>query len=150
MKIQFHSRARILAVRSAVLGAALAATLPAFAEPAEDALPLEHSQGLVTYRSGGIGEDEAKAMRQIARQYPLQLEFVAHEGDARGAYVADVNVSIRDGRGKEVLQTKADGPFLLARLPAGRYVVTAQYQDSQRERRVNVPAHGAEHVVFGW
>lgn len=132
-------------------GVALCAAIAAAAAMAAD-LPPERQQGSVVYRTGGIGEDEAKAMQEAARRYPLVLEFVAASGDrdSRGGWLADVDVSIKDSRGNAVLQTKADGPFLLARLPAGRYVVTARYEDAQRSRRVDVSGSKPQRVVFGW
>jgi hypothetical protein len=38
-------------------------------------LPPERTQGIVTYRSGGIGQDEAQAFAVAVRHYPLTLEF---------------------------------------------------------------------------
>src|SRR5512146_3358400 len=108
----------------ALLWALLGAANPAAAIASPD-LPPEHQQGAVAYRTGGIGEDESRAMREAARQYPLTLEFVSRTGEERGGYLADVDVSIKDNHGRQVLQAKAAGPFLLARLPAGQYMVTA-------------------------
>jgi hypothetical protein len=141
-----------MTVRSVARGVLLCAGLGAAAAMAVTApnLPPERQQGTVVYRTGGIGEDEAKAMQEAARQYPLALEFVARTGDGRGAWLADVAVSIRDSRGNAVLQTRAEGPFLLARLPAGRYTVTARYQDAERTRRIDIADHGEQHVIFGW
>ncbi|HEX8989216.1 MAG TPA: carboxypeptidase-like regulatory domain-containing protein [Rhodocyclaceae bacterium] len=137
------------ALRGVMLCASLGAAASAYALAAPD-LPPEQHQGAVSFRTGGIGEDESKAMQQAAHQYPLELEFVSRSGDSAGGYLADVDVAIRDAHGSPVLQTRADGPFLLAKLPPGRYTVTAQYQASQLSRRVEIPAHGAQHVLFGW
>jgi hypothetical protein len=134
--------------RGVLFGAALGTAASAYALAAAD-LPPEQQQGSVAYRTGGIGEDEAKAMQDAARQYPLALEFVARTGEERGGWLADVDVSIKDSRGNPVLQARADGPFLLARLPAGQYVVTAKYQDAQRSQRI-VVGRKAQRVVFGW
>jgi hypothetical protein len=147
MNINRHTRD--LVIRVTVLCAALGAATPTFAASAPN-LPPEHHVGIVSYRSGGVGDDEAKAMQEIARQYPLELEFVAHEGNGHAAFLADVDVAIRDGGGNLVLQTTTDGPFLLARMPAGRYLVTAKYDNAQRIRHISVPAHGGRRVVFGW
>jgi hypothetical protein len=137
---------------SLVCGVLLCASFGAAAAPAMTAgdLPPERQQGNIAYRTGGIGEDEAKAMQDAARQYPLTLEFAARTGEDRGGYLADVDVAIRDGHGKQVLQTRADGPFLLVRLPPGRYVVTAKHEDTQRSRRIDVSGRGAHRVVFSW
>lgn len=138
------------AIRGAAICAAVLATLPAFALAPAAELPPEHQQGAIAWRSGGVGQDEAQAMQAAAGQYPLQLEFVVREGGGHGAFIAGVDVAIRDRAGRQMLQATTDGPFLLARLPTGRYVVTATYENTRRERRVAVPAIGSERVVFDW
>jgi len=138
-------------VLQAARGLCAAFGIAVSAAPAAAAdLPPEQQQGAVVYRTGGIGEDEARAMQDASRQYPLALEFVARTGEDRGGFLADVDVSIQDRGGNQVLQAKAAGPFLLARLPAGRYVVTAKNEDSRRSRRVDIPSRGTRRVVFGW
>lgn len=134
----------------ALCGAAMIAAFPAAFASAQTALPPEHQMGAVAYRSGGVGQDEAQAMQAAASRYPLQLEFVARMNGGHEAYLAGVEVSIRDDDGRQVLQTTADGPFLLARLPAGHYKVTAKYEDMPRERQLLIPAHGGQRVVFAW
>lgn len=149
MKDRFPNRTS--AIRTAALLAGLAAGLPALAATMSMAkLPPEQSQGAVSYRTGGVGQDEARAMKRAARQYPLELEFISGRGKSHEAFLSDVNVSILDKAGHDVLQTKSDGPFLLARLPAGRYLVKANYKNAQRERHIAVPAHGTERVVLHW
>jgi len=150
MKIPIATPAKI--TKRTALSVALLAILPAFSVSASAAsLPPEIQQGAIAYRSGGVGQDEAQAMEKLARQYPLQLEFVERErGTGHEAFIADVDVSIHDHGGKQVLQAKADGPFLLARLPAGAYIVDARYDNISHQRRVIIPAHGTKRVVFGW
>jgi len=77
-------------------------------------LPPEKSQGTVVYRSGGIGEDESMAMRKIAANYPLELEFVQKVPGGHQEYVADQDVVIKYHVGRTVLHTRVGGPFLLA------------------------------------
>lgn len=126
---------------------AAAATMPT---PSMANLPPERQQGNVAYRTGGIGEDEAKAMQSAARQYPLEIEFVARSGADRGGYLADIDLSIRDSRGNPVMQENAAGPFVLARLPAGHYTITAMNEGKARTQRVDVSAHGTRRVILGW
>jgi hypothetical protein len=137
------------AARSACAYAA-AFALPVLAADFSADLPVEQKQGAVAYRSGGVGEDEAKAMQEAARRYPLALEFVARTGEERGGWLADVDVAIHDRRGNAVMESKASGPFLLVRLPPGSYVVTANYEGMQRSQRVAVAERGTRRVVFGW
>jgi hypothetical protein len=43
----------------------------------------------------------------------------------KNEYVSDADVKIVDAKGVAVLQTKADGPFMLVKLPPGSYRVEA-------------------------
>ncbi len=54
----------------------LAGAVPAMSMTMESSLPPSFRQGAVSYRSGGIGINEAKAMEKAASRYPLSLEFV--------------------------------------------------------------------------
>lgn len=123
-------------------------SLPAFAAT-PGTLPPEHTQGVVTYVSGGIGHDEAQAFEVAAAQYPLRLEF-AIKHKPRAEFAANVHVTITDARGKPVLDTHSDGPFLLAKLPAGRYTVTAERHQQTLTRTVHVATHKPAHVMFLW
>lgn len=112
-------------------------------------LPLEQKQGNVTYLSGGIGQDEAAAMRREESKFPLMLEFVK-QAKPRAQYLAGVEVTIKDRQGNTVLKAIADGPLLLADLPDGAYTVTA-YDNGQTKRRdIVIASSKPERVVFEW
>ncbi len=145
-KKQLKQPARV--IRHTILFAILATALPAFAA-SQAQLPPEQKEGAVTFRSGGVGQAQAKAMEAIAKRYPLELEFIKKVGGHEG-FLAGVDVSIMGKGGKQILETKTDGPFLLAKLPAGRYTVMAKNNDVKRERHIAVPAHGTKRVVIGW
>ena len=112
-------------------------------------LPPEQKQGNVTYVSGGIGQDESEAMRRQEANFPLSLEFIKRE-NGKGEYLSGCNVTIKDEKGRTVLSTVADGPFLLANLPDGTYTVTANGEGQSKERRVVIGARKAERIVFEW
>jgi hypothetical protein len=118
-------------------------------EAADAELPAEERQGPVSFRSGGIGEDEDDAFRAMAPGYPLALEFVAIARPGN-AHLADVRVAIAGAGGERVLDTVADGPWLLVRLPPGRYRVTAESQGISQTRPVEVSATGNRRLVFTW
>ena len=112
-------------------------------------LPPEQKQGNVTYLSGGIGQEEAAAMRREESKFPLTLEFVKHAKPS-AEYLTGVNVTIKDHQGKTVLNTVADGPFLLAKLPDGKYTVTADDFGQTKERSIVVAERKQGHIVFEW
>ena len=124
---------------------------PAHDEIARSAAPLprEHRQGEVVWMSGGIGLDESQAMQRAAPQWPLTVEFARRDG-ARSDYLADVEVLVRDSRGHEVLGTRAQGPFLMAKLNPGRYTVEAARGDHVIERQVVVRAGQPARVLMLW
>lgn len=111
--------------------------------PSEQA-PAVLLQNGIEYLSGGIGEDQVAAMRQLASHYSLSI-IVAAKG---GEYLSDVDVSIVSAKGENVLSVRTDGPYLLVRLPAGRYRVTAQSGQANQTREVTVPAHGTARLDF--
>jgi hypothetical protein len=113
------------------------------------ALPPEQTQGRVTYVSGGIGQEESLAFEAAASQYPLALEF-AIKHVPRAEYTANVHVVVTDTQGTRVLDTHSDGPFLLAKLPQGRYTVTAERHQQTLTRTVHVANHKPTHVMFLW
>ncbi len=111
-----------------------------------DGLPAVREQGAVSFVSGGIGQDEVAAFRRNEAAWPLALRFTG----AGGEFVADVHVRIANASGAEVLKTDASGPYMLVKLPPGRYTVTATYQGHDEARTVTVPAKGSVTEAFAW
>jgi hypothetical protein len=135
-------------VATGLILVSLLTALPALAATV-GTLPAEQTQGTVTYVSGGIGQDEAQAFAAAARQYPLTLEFVIKH-TPRAEYTANVHITIIDAQGQRLLDTRSDGPFLLAKLPAGRYTVTAKRQGQTLTKTVHVATHKPAHMMFRW
>jgi len=131
------------------LATALSATLWFAAGPALAALPAMQHQGEVQFLTGGVGKDEAESMRAAQPKFPLALEFV-RKATPRDEYLADVEVTVLDHRGRSVLDAQADGPFLLARLPAGEYTVKAAHAGRTLDRKVRVTDHASARAVFVW
>ena len=120
----------------------------AFAAP-PSALPPEQTQGGVTYVSGGVGEEQTQAFESAASRYPWALEFAIKHAP-RAEYTAHVHVVITDAQGTRLLDTHSDGPFLLAKLPVGRYTVTAERHQQTLTRTVHIANHKPTHVMFLW
>lgn len=119
------------------------------AAQAVPALPVVHKSGSVEYLSGGVGRDEAQAIEAAATHWPLTLEFAIKDGH-RADFAADVKVTVRDAKGHAALEATAAGPFLLAKLPAGRYSVDATLAGKKLHERVVVKAGHAAMAVFLW
>ncbi|HYE41177.1 MAG TPA: hypothetical protein VEB23_14665 [Ramlibacter sp.] len=95
------------------------------------------TQDDVTFLCGGVGEEEAKYMKQEAKGYDLMLTFAARDG----SYLANVDVDIKDAKGNSVLQTACGAPIMLVDLPrGGTYRVRAETAGYELNRTVKVAA----------
>ena len=112
--------------------------------PAPPALAVQR-QGNITFVSGGAGDEDRDALRQVESQYNLRLLFAARSGD----YLAGVAVTLRDARGNAVLDTIAEGPIFYARMPPGRYRLTVSNQGQSQSRNIGIGS-GAVRQDFYW
>jgi hypothetical protein len=117
---------------------AFAAVLAAAGAGAQGSPVPNETAGGVSYVSGGVGSDEAQALRDAAADYPLTLELAAAAGGPRDEYISDARVEIRDRQGTPVLRTRTQGPLLLVRLPAGSYDVDVDWNGAHRHKSVEV------------
>ena len=81
------------------------------------------SQTEIRHESSAVTYDEVTALQQRAGDYSFKL-MTAAKGS--GAWLTDVDVTIRSMPGREVvLEERTQGPLLLADLPPGRYEISA-------------------------
>jgi hypothetical protein len=133
-------------LRIAASLAVLATALPIQSVHAtEGPLPTQSYEG-ISYVTGGVGLEEREQISRIGRDYNLKLLFAERSGD----YLGDVKVVVAKPAGKTVLETTADGPVLLARLPHGNYRITVSADGKDQVRMAQVPAHGQESMIFRW
>ena len=135
-------------ITTAIAVSGLTLALNAIGAPASG-VPVAHMQGEVTYLSGGIGLTEANAIKHVAKNYPLELEFVA-KAKPRDEYLADVKVQIKDAHNKTMLNTTSDGPFLLAKMPVGKYTISADHDGKIEHRQIVLAAKEHRRIVFEW
>lgn len=119
--------------------------LPAFAADEGAVAPVMDSTKGASFLSGGIGLDERASMRSSSRDYNLQLLFAVRGG---GEYLASNQVSIQDRKGNKVIDTKSEGPWFFAKLPAGRYKVSVGQDGKAQTRNVNLTASGHTKMSF--
>ena len=108
------------------------------------------TRGDVSYMNGGIGKDDADAMRAEASRFPLELQFVRRT-DGHEEFVADVAIRIADRAGRVVLDLPDQGPVFLVNLPDGEYTFDLQHAGQIQTRRV-VVSHSSPHqkLAFVW
>ncbi|TAM08950.1 MAG: carboxypeptidase regulatory-like domain-containing protein [Pusillimonas sp.] len=57
-------------------------------------------------------------------QFPLALTFASNR-HGNVPYMSDAQVVVRDSQNNKVLNAVSEGPYFLARLPAGNYEILA-------------------------
>ena len=128
----------------------LAATVSLQALAAPTPLPPLRTVGVASYTSGGVGEAQAARFKAAFDQFPLAIELLEHVG-AHDQYTADARVKIVDHRGQTVLDERAQGPFMLVRLPAGEYRVMAWLNGhALPAHEVHVTARDHLRTAFVW
>jgi hypothetical protein len=100
----------------------------------------------ITYVSGGVGAESIDRLNGLARDFNLKLVFALQSG----SYVSDVKVAIADAAGKALLDATSDGPWFLAKLPAGTYQVAATFGGNVVKRQVSVGAARLTTADFRW
>ena len=89
----------------------------------------------------GIGLEARADPRWQA--YSLKVE-VAGKG---GQYLGDLTLFLQQN-GKELAAVRCDGPWILFRLPAGRYQIEAQTEGKTARAGAIVPAEGQGRVIL--
>jgi hypothetical protein len=111
--------------------------------------PPERQAGGVAYVTGGVSDDEAAWFKDVRGSYPLAIELVRNNA-GKQEYTADAQVRVFDRAGQPVFEAKADGPFMLVRLPPGAYRVRATLDGQTLEKAVTVGATGSAQAVLAF
>jgi hypothetical protein len=137
-------------LRSTLFSSLVAAVFLLFASSAfaqeSPAAPAVKSQGSASYISGGVTGDERDAMKPLAKDYNLRMAFALSVGN----YVADVKINVQNAKGKTVLDVVSDGPWLYAKLPAGKYKVIAEYEGKAVTKSATISANKGASLNFVW
>ena len=103
-------------------------------------------QNGITYLSGGIGEDESKAIQQTTG-YNLHMTFSV---GVDNKYIPDVDVVIQKAQGQTVLMLSQAGPLVYVQLPPGKYTVVATRNGEERRDTAEIRSGAARNLVFHW
>ena len=113
---------------------------------AQAPLPQPETQDGTTYLNGGVGESEVQYLKSSMKDYSLALVFSRPGGE----YLANVAVTIKDAKGRTVFDVASAGPYLLVKLPPGRYAVVAASQGDAKTRSVSVGTSAKSLTGFTW
>jgi hypothetical protein len=108
-------------------------------------IPVGHDHG-IPYVTGGVGQDEASALRRLASGYSMRATFTS----ATGEYLSGVAVQVSSSNGATVFTAVSQGPYLFARLPSGHYRVVARFNGVERSREIYVPTRGSVRFGMVW
>ncbi len=104
------------------------------------------SQNGVTYTSGGVGDDEQKALNAMSDRFNLRLTLALKSG----LFVSDATVRIQDAQGTTLVDTVADGPLVFAQLKPGTYTVRCTLDGKELTQTAQVTDKGQRHLAFRW
>lgn len=129
---------------SAAPGDSARSVAPGEAVPLPDA---QQSQGGTAYVTGGAVYEQLPSFQQARSQYPLNIEIYEKAG-AKNQFTADAQVKLIDRSGAVVLDARADGPYLWAKVPPGQYKVQTTLNGVMKEQRVAVNSGRSTRAIF--
>ena len=139
--IMKYSRRFTPAMAALLLGAA--SLVPATNANSDEAV---QTADRVSYVSGGVGTTSIDRLSSLAGDFNLKLVFALKSGD----YVSGVKVTIADAAGKQLLDTTSEGPWFLAKLPAGNYQIVATLAGKAEKRTIAIGAEKLKTIDFRW
>jgi hypothetical protein len=102
--------------------------------------------GSVSYVSGGVGTESLDQLRSQTKDFNLKLVFALKSGE----FLSGVKVGIADAKGQSLLEATSEGPWFLAKLPAGRYQISASFAGNAETRKIAVDATKLAVIDFRW
>jgi hypothetical protein len=112
-------------------------------------LPPVQSQGQAEFLTGGVGKDESDAISRAAGAWPLVLEL-SQSLPPRAEYISDVQITIKDKSGNTVLDMTSEGPYVLVKLPAGKYSLDATYESKTLHRDISLEKGRSKRLSLMW
>ncbi|MNG87345.1 hypothetical protein D3C76_517260 [compost metagenome] len=103
-------------------------------------------QNGVRYLQGGIGQDEANALRHT-KGYDLHVELSTGPD---GKFQSGAAVDIQSAQGQSVLNLQDAGPLLFVQLPPGHYTVVGNAEGQTVRQQVAVDGKTPAVVSLNW
>ena len=123
-----------------------AQSVPGRALEAPRIIPIDRSisVGDIEAACTGVGQTRLDARWSA---YPVRIEFSNMKND----YLLDATITVKNAAGAALLTASCDGPWLLLKLPKGRYSVSAVLNDAAvkpRSASFSPPDHGQMRLVL--
>ena len=103
-------------------------------------------QNGIRYLQGGIGQDEANALR---RTQGYNLHITLSTGP-EGKFQTGAAVDIQGGQGQPLLNLQDVGPMIYVQLPPGHYRVIGQAQGQTVQQQVSIDGKAPAKVNLNW
>ena len=79
----------------------------------------------------------------------MMLELTQAAG-SKAEYISDVQITIKDELRNTVLDTNAEGPYLLVKLPTGKYSLDATHNSVTLHRNLNIQKGSGKKITLVW
>jgi hypothetical protein len=89
----------------------------------------------------GVGDEARVDPRWPA--FAVKIEFANNAAE----YLSDIDVSVADANGEALFHVHCETPWLLAKLPAGKYTVSGTYEGITKTAKLTAPATGQARIV---
>lgn len=103
-------------------------------------------QNGIRYLQGGIGQDEADALRRTPG-YDLHITLST---GAEGKFQSGAAVDIQSAQGQSVLTLQDVGPLIFVQLPPGHYRVVGNAEGQTVQQQVTVDGKAPARVDLNW
>jgi len=117
------------------------------------AAPSKASDGLevavqndINYLTGGIGVEERRDMKTMARDYNVHIWNI----NKIHKLTMPATLAILDDTGNERIKIYNADPVIFAELPMGSYTVKATYDDQEQEQKVVIKKKSDKYLTFVW
>ena len=90
----------------------------------------------------GVGDEARVDPRWPA--FAVKIEFANNAAE----YLSDIDVSVADAAGEALFHVRCETPWLLAKLPAGKYTVAGTYEGITKTAKLTAPASGQARIVI--
>ena len=101
---------------------------------------------IVPFAAGGVGEESQAALTARVAEFNVKIVFALKTGE----YLAKVWVGITDGKGKALLETTAEGPWMFARLADGPYTIVSTFEGKSESQKITIAGNKLHMVNFRW
>jgi len=130
---------------SALLSIGLAIVLAAMGTPASAEPTRGKTADGIAFAMGGVTVSDLRALERDKDRFSLWITTAVQKS---GAFLADVQVRITDGKDRVVFNQPIPGPWLFIDLPTGKYQVEASYRGKPQSRITQINKGDHHQVVF--